>query len=590
MPPESNAYDRLRLVVAPTHGESPYEEFDPEPINLDPEPPPQLHEQPFRALGHDHGQFYFLTDRGCQVLTFAGRELARDTVLMQLAPLMWWEQEHPSKTGANLKSAANSLITACYRMGIYDPDRIRGRGAWLDQERSVLHLGDRLLVDGHEAPIALPDSKFVYEAARPLGVTASSPLSTADAHRLVQLCCRFSWERSVSGTLLAGWIAIAPICGALAWRPSIWLTGGSGSGKSTVQNRVIVPALGGSALAVQSKTSEAGIRQALGSDARPVIFDEAEREDQDAARRMQAVLDLARQSSSEGGAEIIKGSANQTGARRFRVRSCFLFSSINVGLEHQADENRITVLALARPRLTGSQFAQLEIDIADLLTPAFAAGLLARSVSLVPTIRANAETFARAVATHLGNRRAGDQLGALLAGAYSLHAVRLITDDEAAEFVARHNWLEAAHTPGEEESDEARLLAHLMQHRVRVGTGNRAPMETTLGLLIEAAMKDEGGIVPHDEAEHVLKQNGIRYQYHPNGFYVANKHPDLATIFRGTPWSAGWNRTLGRLPQATTADNRSIRFGPGVVSKAVFVPADVLGYEHTDKGPASDPP
>ena len=204
---------------------------------------------------------------------------------------------------------------------------------------------------------------------------------------------------------------------------------------------------------------------------------------------------------------------------------------------------------------------------------------VARSVSNLGTIRANAETFARAVADHLGSRRAGDQLGTLLAGAYSLHSSWLISPEDAAAFVGRHTWVEADNSSGTEESDEARLLAHLMQHRVRVGAGNRAPFETTLGLVVQAA-RVGGGVIPPEEADVVLKQYGLRYQVYPSGFFVANRHPDLAIIFRNTPWSAGWHRTLARLPGATTADNRSVRFGPGVVSKSVFIPVEILGNDH----------
>ena len=106
------------------------------------------------------------------------------------------------------------------------------------------------------------------------------------------------------------------------------------------------PVVGPIGLQVQSKTSEAGIRQSLQSDARPVIFDEFEREDSTAAARVQGVLDLMRQSSSESEKVILKGTQNQQAARAFRIRSCFAFCSINVAASHAADESRLTVLAL----------------------------------------------------------------------------------------------------------------------------------------------------------------------------------------------------------------------------------------------------
>ena len=211
----------------------------------------------------------------------------------------------------------------CRDIGIYDPDRLRGRGAWIDDGKALLHLGNRIICNGADLGLIVPGSRYVYESARPLSVISAPPLQTQDAYWLMKISAQLRWERPVYAKLFAGWTAIAPICGALAWRPSIWITGGPGSGKSWLRENIMATCLGNVALAVQSKTSEAGIRQSLGSDARPVLFDEAEREDHQAAQRMQAVLDLVRQSSSEGGAEIIKGTGNQTGAKRYRIRSMF---------------------------------------------------------------------------------------------------------------------------------------------------------------------------------------------------------------------------------------------------------------------------
>src|SRR3546814_10759108 len=89
------------------------------------------------------------------------------------------------------------------------------------------------------------------------------------------------------GWLLAGWIAIAVICGALNWRPHVWLTGSSGSGKSWLLDNVIRPLIGAIAVYCQSNSTEAGIRQTLATDARPVLFDEAESEDAKAQVRIQ---------------------------------------------------------------------------------------------------------------------------------------------------------------------------------------------------------------------------------------------------------------------------------------------------------------
>jgi putative DNA primase/helicase len=259
---------------------------------------------------------------------------------------------------------------------------------------------------------------------------------------------------------------------------------------------------------------------------------------------MQGVLDLLRQSSSEGGAEIIKGSQSQTGAKRYRIRSCFCLSSINAGIEHQADESRISVLSLKDrdPATQGAdaqaRFDELNRNVQSLITPDYAAGMLARSVRLLPVIRLNAETFARAVSVVFGSRRTGDQLGALLAGAFALHSDRPIAAEAAESWVRKQEWGNAV--GGEVERDELRLLSHITQYRVRFSPGNGAPVEATIGRLMMAAAKNDSQINP-DIADLELRQTGIRFDARAGkyGVYVSTNPPPES--------HNGWHPMVGRM-------------------------------------------
>ena len=290
-------------------------------------------EQPhFSCLGYNRDKFFFLA-RGKQVLEFSGRALRDKGTLFQLAPLHYWEREFPSKQGIDGKAvdmAANELIGRSYAVGVFRPDRLRGTGAWWDKCRSIFHAGDCLIVDGKETKTDQLDTKYIYEAAPPVAYS-TSPLPKRDAHKLVELCDMLQWERTVNGRLLAGWCVIASIGGALKWRPHIWVTSGAGSGKSWVMEQIVRRCLGDLELPVLGATTEAGLRQTLGHDARPVVFDEAESENQRASATIDAVMQLMRQSSSESGGKIIKGTTTGT-SMTFNVRSCFAFSSIGVNV------------------------------------------------------------------------------------------------------------------------------------------------------------------------------------------------------------------------------------------------------------------
>jgi putative DNA primase/helicase len=571
-----------------------------------PEPPPVPHDDApppaprgaadsddvlpeFQPLGHDRGRYYFMTLRGQQVVDGSARDLANHAWLLQLAPAMFWEGEFPGREGFSARAAANWLMAECYRVGVYDPARIRGRGAWVDDGRVVLHLGDRVLCDGDEAAPAAFPSRCIYERGRPLDVPLAKPLPTREASALIDLCMQVSWEdREAMGRQLAGWLVVAPVCGAIPWRPHLWITSEAGAGKSWVLDNIVKPVLGPIALHVQSKTSEAGLRGELGQDARPIVFDEAETQNQADRARMQLILDLARQASSEAGAEIIKGT-QQGGARRYRVRSCFAFSSINVGLEQAADESRTLVLQIVPSTDAAErsdQFDRLKAAAVELLKPDFGARLMARTLKLLPVIRANAEVFADAIAKQAGSRRTGDTFGVVLAGAWSLRSAKAVTPAEAERFISERAWAQAAIERQASEPEWKKALNVALQVPVEIERSNGRPQRVTVGEVAAwlAGLAPDMAVQRAD-ADRALRRAGVmianakqdgdgpRARTGPPMVWFAQDGVALRSAFERTPWGTSWPRVLARAPGAQ-APRSSMYFG--YESRAVGVGVQLL--------------
>lgn len=527
---------------------------------------------PYRALGYDHGRFYYLAGRASQVIDLASSSHTKLN-LLSIAPLSYWQRQYPSGKDSNeamWDMAANALMRQCENAGVYDADKIRGRGAWWDHGRSLLHVGGCLIIDGEQRPLTDPSVRYVYEAAPPLHLDMENPLSAREAHEFVKLCQMLQWEKPISGMLLAGWIFLAPICGALAWRPHIWITGGAGTGKSWVQSNIVSPCVGNTAITPQGVATEAGIRQLLGMDARPVVFDEAEGEDQQAQSRIQSIMSLARQASSESGGAIIKGSATGK-AMTYRIRSMFGFSSIGVGVQQYADKTRVTILALVSDQAKPEQqraaaFEALKAKAGGLLTDEYAARLRARAVNMIGAIRENAKTFAAAGAAVIGTQRLGDQIGTMLAGAYALHNNGLITPEDALAWITKQDWSDE--TALHEVKDEQSCLSHILEYVVRV-SGDAATTERSIGELIKGVVSRErnGDIGPLAAEEHLLRM-GIRVT--EGGIVIANNHTALAAVLKGTLWAREWGRILKRLLGAQAY--KPERFGSGGTHRGVLIP------------------
>lgn len=529
-------------------------------------------EYPFRLLGHSDGRYFYFPSGSQQVVELSPAQHTTPNLLSLYPNIGWWEMRFPQKAkGFNLDQAQTELMDAQQRLGIFDDARIRGRGAWIDRGRAVVNLGDRLQCEGAEYRPTQFATRFVYEAGPPLEIDLVSPASTPEAHKLVKLIDRLTWEAPLSGNLLAGWIVISMVCGALKWRPHIWITGGAMSGKTTVIEYIVKRMIGTIADNADGNSSEAGVRQGMGYDARPVLADEFESEGRRAAERVQQMLQLARGASS--GMHVKKGS--QSGeAVTYTMRSCFCFSSINTAVAEYADETRISKLVL-RPNTAPDaeeHFHGIMATIKELLTPEYAAAMFARTVANLPTLLKNIETFTSAAAAHLRNRRAADQVGAMLAGYHLCHATREISFEDAAAWVKRRTWSE--HTAIESGSDELKLLTRIALIKQRMVTAH-AQKDFTVGELIKICSEGKTDMmISLGDAERQLGMLGIRCRQFDEAFVVANRSPELSRILEGTPWAKDWVRPLRAI--AGSAALEKTYFAPGFKERGTSLPVALL--------------
>jgi len=534
-----------------------------------PPPKPDADQWPFTCLGYDRERFYLYTAEGKQVLAMSAKDLTSHGILLKLAKLRWWEGAFPGRESFNARMAADEIIRACYRAGVFNPDIVRGRGVWMDDGRRVMHLGDHLLVEGVATKLTDHKSRWIYEQSRPLAVKLGDPLTDEEGKRFLAMCRAVSWaDPNRDGSLFAGWIVSALIGGALSWRPHLWLLAEGGSGKTWVHDNIIAPSLGPLALILQGKTTEAGVRGELGNDARPVMFDEAETQSDKDRERIQQVIDLARQASSEHAGPIVKGT-KEGGSRRFIIRSSFLFASINAGLTQAADESRFITLTLANG--TPDQFAALKRAHLEAVVPNFAGRLLARALQLAPVIRTNADRLAEAIARTGAGRRAGDTLGTVLACQMALLSQAEITAEQAEQVVASRQWVREAAAEAKVAPEWERALLHLMQAEGMRRNVNGRTEAVTISELIGVCRDGQGdiGLIDADQA---LRRLGMRVM--DDNLMLGNRASGVAERFRNTPWGAGWLATLARVPGARRGIEA--RFTPAHKDKALALPLSAI--------------
>ena len=533
------------------------------------EPPDDasVFDAPYKILGHYNGNRYYMPDATRQIVELSPSSHSSNN-LLQLAPLSHWEAVFPGKSSVDWTSAVNAMLQLSAKAGLFNADRIRGRGAWIDQGRAVIHMGGELYVDGEHIEPERIDSRFIYPQDIDLGLRLVDPAGTKDAHALFEICKSLSWENTLSGTLLTGWCVVAPLAGMLKWRPHIWVTGPAGSGKSTVLDSIVAMMLGDIALKGDGTTTEAGIRQMLGADARPVLCDEMDTNNRKGQDRIQSILELSRVSSSGG--QIAKGSATG-GAAKYHARAAFCFSSINTNIKEYADESRISRLILVKDTTKDpSHYEELAAKIISTITPEYSSRMFSRSVSFMATLQKNCDTFTEAAALFFKSRRIADQIGAMLAGAFLCHSTKEIKKEEAIMWMSQQTWED--HTVVSAKSACEQLLETIASHRCRVVT-ERGVIDITLGEAIEASANRNADLnYCVDECEKELRRTGIKVE--EGMVYIANKAEPLTKLLRDTAWQTDWTRTLSECDNAQKT--AAIRFSPGIVSRAIAIPVSCV--------------
>lgn len=525
----------------------------------------------FRCLGFTKQAeniqlFNFYVYGSKTILSLPASKLSKSN-LYTLAPSDYWQTNYPKKNGFDIDAAINNIIFQSNRIGYFNPNKIRGRGAWIDKGRIVIHCGTHLLVDNKAFELGDIDTEYWYELQHPLNLTTVNPLKADESHKIVETLNKLSWVRDIDFLLLGGWIALTPICGVLNWRPHIWITGGAGSGKSWVNREILQKFTKDISISVQGNTSEAGLREFIGNDAINVLFDEAEGENEHAQIQIQKVLQLMRSASSSDGGVIAKGTGS--GAKTYQIKSCFAFCSIVPQAIHNSDLRRITILELKKGKLNNENFIELEKEFRKYATDDFVKRFQSRIINLIPNILKSIEVFTNAITEKLANRAMGDQLGALFGGCWHLSNDSVATIEDVLNLINDCDFSEEQGLNSI--SDEMKCLQHILSVQIRVDTDHTGQHTRTIGELLEiqdACVYGESAVINSKTAEKVLKRNGIKLDN--DSVYINADSPVLQGYLRNTSWTKNFGQILSRIKDAEKV--KHVYFSSGIYAKAVKIP------------------
>jgi putative DNA primase/helicase len=342
--------------------------------------------------------------------------------------------------------------------------------------------------------------------------------------KVYDLAYRFPLQNRADSVYLAGAAVCGLLSGILSWRPHIWLTGDQASGKSSILTYFLNPlwAPAGGAMA-EGRTSDAGIRQKLRRNAYPFIVDESEADTRADAERMEAIVSLARSSSSVSEGRTLKGTISGQGME-FLVRSVFALCSITHALEKPQDRQRFTILPCRMTDEHVAAWPDFKKELKATLTPEFALGFYARILGMVDIIMDNAAVFQKAIIAQLKcDARVGEHLGHLLAGACALLYEVQLSEAQATDFLKKMGALPIV---DKAESNVPQTVLNLLySFLLRDGV-----MAKSVGEHIEIMRMILPGFESTDASAIILKRYGLMYK--DKALWVSSNHPLLVKLFK----------------------------------------------------------
>jgi putative DNA primase/helicase len=562
----------------------------------------------FRCLGYRDGTNYIMSLRSGQIFAINYAAM-RKQALFSIAPIDFWAAhftniDRGGKATIEWDNAISALIDVCYDCGYWDPTREAGQGARIDGGRVVFNSGDRLWIQKEPDGPGVVDIAANFNGDYQYTVGDSCRLPAFDnifqagdeePLQLLELIRKINWREETSHLsvmALFGWLCIGPICGVLPWRPHLWLDGQRAAGKSWIIEKLIAPCLGDYAMSVKSNSTESGLRNMLHGRAFPLVFDEAEGEQDGDRNRMGAIMRLARHSSTPGDSVVAQGVPGGNGQKFFSIASTFLLASITPQIESSADKTRFARAKLGPGHNSAYFSREIEQPALNLLTPEFSSRMIARMVTRASSMINVQAMMVRGLTACGIERRLADVWGTFAAGAWLLLEDGVPEDHDAAmewiedTFKINSQMQEFAAEIGEDK-DHSRLFRSIISHEVRCETLNLGARNFTLGSVLNMAIKDdtEGDeVLDRSQASKRLADMGIRLGHQGelakdgdevDCVFIHKNSPRLSEILARTPYATSY---VDVIQQAEDVKNGPpVRFGGLGIYRSVCVPIKHFG-------------
>jgi putative DNA primase/helicase len=313
-------------------------------------------------------------------------------------------------------------------------------------------------------------------------------------------------------------------------------------------------------ISFEGDTTEAGIRQTIGTNAMAVIFDEPEADSYSGNQKIEQILKFIRSNASISTGVIAKGTSNQTGIQ-FQAQCMFLLASINSIPMKPQDKDRITCIELlGREGNTLEHWRQLE-RLLHALPKDIHQKIFYYMISNIDWAHKVIAQFKEFYFMRTGSRRTGDQFGPLSAGKYLLlgNGQEIPTMEEIEKLVDDSVW--SLINENQQRTNEEDFINFIRDVELTIEDLNRNSKKRLLSEVVKIIKEDKAiGEFSTIEASKALQRKGMKVSKDRNTgklrFHVSKNSDTFMSFFRQKPEFANYQVLLNRLPGAASGQAR----------------------------------
>jgi len=458
-----------------------------------------------QALGYNEKDYFYTSSQNKQMVSLKAQDHNKIGLRRLVAQTDWWAKHYgvESEDGESIKilwdEAGADLIGKCHAHGIFDPKKVRGLGVWKDRKDYVIN-------DGQEVINKKEGSSFFYQKSVRVNYDLEHFKNSDEMVELLDTFDKVNYKSKSDVFYISSFIIQSYIFSVLDWRFHLWITGSAGTGKSTVLKWV--NSLSMKSLLTDNAT-EAGIRQTIKSDAMTVVFDESEATSQ----RTGGIVELARQMSSNGEFETVRGTVSGNSIN-YNTQCIFCFGSIQIPILNQADRTRIFTVELGTTEnQTSSEYADIEekmnyfIDNKNkIFTYAF---------ENIDVVKYNISFCKKELKSLRIDSRLADQLSGAMACFYLYHSNEKIDKDNFDFILKKYELLDSDYAESNSEKE------HDSCYDILLGTVLDYKNQYTISEAIEVLKNGEVGFAEH---ERLLGVHGLIYKEKDNTLFIQSKN------------------------------------------------------------------